>query len=66
MIKIEERSKLIGADKYGSCSSCGVEHGVYKISFEDQHNNRCSFSLCDDCLNELGNMIYEKYIKETK
>lgn len=53
MIKIVHRSKLQGAERFGSCASCGKERGVYKISFEDNHRNYASISLCEDCLKEL-------------
>lgn len=65
MIKVEKRSTLQGAEKYGSCASCGKERDVYKVSFEDLHNNRTSISLCYECLVELGNIVYEEYQKET-
>ena len=65
MIKVEKRSELQGAEKYGSCVSCGKERDVYKISFEDLHNNRTSVSLCYACFAELGNIAYEEYLKET-
>lgn len=60
MIHIVHRSKLQGADRFGSCASCGKERDVYKISFEDQHRNYCSISLCESCLDELKNMKYDK------
>lgn len=65
MIKVEHRSKLQGAEKFGSCASCGKERDVYKVSFEDLHNNCTSVSLCFACLTELGNIAYEEYQKET-
>lgn len=65
MIKVEHRSKLQGAEKFGSCASCGKERDVYKISFEDLHNNCTSVSLCFACFAELGNIAYEEYQKET-
>lgn len=60
MIKIMKRSELQGAGKFGSCSSCGCgtdEKEVYKMEFEDCHNNRSSVSLCNECLTKLKNMI---------
>lgn len=65
MIKLEKRKELQGADKYGSCVSCGKERDVYKVSFDDLHNNKTSISLCYDCLVELGNIVYDEYQKET-
>ena len=65
MIKVEKRNKLQGAEKYGSCASCGKERDVYKISVEDLHNNRTSISVCFECFTELGNIAYEEYQKET-
>ncbi len=56
MIQIIHRSKLKGAERYGSCASCGKERDVYKISFEDGHRNYSIISLCTDCLTELENM----------
>lgn len=61
MIKIKKRSELNGAEKYGSCANCGSgtdEKEIYKLEFEDNHNNRISMSLCHDCMNGLGVLIY--------
>lgn len=59
MIEIIHRSKLDCADRFGSCASCGKENDVYKISFEDNHNNRNSISLCKKCLEELQEINVE-------
>ncbi|EPD59141.1 hypothetical protein HMPREF1215_00748 [Coprococcus sp. HPP0074] len=59
MINIIHRSKLEGANRFGTCASCVKERDVYKISFEDEHGNNCSISLCKSCLKELENMIHE-------
>ena len=60
MIEIIHRSKLKGADRFGSCSSCGKERDVYKkISFEDGCYNRNSVSLCKNCLEELKKIEVE-------
>ena len=59
MIEIIHRSKLKGADRFGSCASCGKERDVYKISFEDSLNNRNSVSLCKKCLEELRKIEVE-------
>ena len=64
MFKIIHRNKLDGAEKYGSCASCGKERDVYKIEFTDNNKTSSSISLCEDCMYCLGNEIYEKYMKE--
>ena len=56
MIKIEHKSKMQGAEKFGSCASCGKERDVYKITFEEGYN-RTSISLCFNCMNELKTQI---------
>lgn len=62
MITIVHRSKLQGAEKYGTCSSCGKERDVYKVSFEDRVGNNSSISLCGACLTELKNIISEEHL----
>lgn len=60
MIKIKKCSELHGAEKFGSCASCGCgsdEKEIYKLEFEVLGNNRSSLSLCYDCLLELRKMI---------
>lgn len=63
MIEIIHRNKLDGAEKYGSCVSCGKERDVYKIKFTDNNKISSSISLCEDCMYYLGNEIFEKYTK---
>jgi hypothetical protein len=58
MIKIIHRSKMQGAEKYGTCASCGKDRDVYKISFEDNVGNYSSISLCWKCLKELQNLNF--------
>lgn len=60
MIKIKKCSELHGAERFGSCASCGcgtAEKEIYKLEFEVLGNNRSSLSVCRDCLIELREMI---------
>ena len=70
MIKIKKKSELIGAEKYGQCSSCAKgssEAELYQLSFcYDGSTKSNSIDLCWDCMVEMGNDIFEKYITETK
>lgn len=66
MIKVIKRSELQGAEKFGSCASCGCrtdEKEIYKVEFEDAYNNRTSLSLCYDCMSEFGNITQDVYEK---
>lgn len=64
MFKILHRSELDGAEKYGSCASCGKERDVYKIEFTSDNTDSTSISLCEDCLYAFGNEVYEMYMAE--
>ena len=62
MIKIQDKSKLIGAEKYGQCANCSKGSSdvkLYQIKFssEDYTKSNC-IDLCKDCLHILGDMIY--------
>lgn len=60
MIKIIARSELSGAEKFGSCASCGSGSDgkkIFKLEFEDIYSNRTSISLCCECMKKLKNMI---------
>lgn len=64
MFKIIHRSKLDGAEKYGSCASCGKEQDNYKIEFASDNAKSTSINLCEDCLYAFGNEVYEMYMAE--
>lgn len=57
--------EIIKDAKECSCASCGKEneHDIYKIEFTDNHVESASVSLCEDCLYNLGNEIFEMYMK---
>lgn len=48
------------------CQSCGKRLPNQLLDIEINNGTKgYTISLCDDCMNQLGNMIYEKYMKET-
>lgn len=60
MIKIKKCSELLGAEKFGSCVSCGCgsdEKEMYKLEFEVLSNKRSSLNLCYGCLIDMKEMI---------
>lgn len=70
MIDIKKKSELVGAEKYGQCASCAKgssEAELYQLSFcYDGSTKSNSIDLCWDCMVEMGNDIYEKYMSETE
>lgn len=70
MINIKKKDKLVGAEKYGQCASCAKgssEVELYQLSFcYDGSTKSNSIDLCWDCMVEMANDIYEKYISKTK
>lgn len=54
----------VNLDKKFTCASCGGKQDLYKIEFTDE-NNISIFCLCEDCMYQLGNEIYEKYMENS-
>lgn len=63
MVTIKKRSELLGAEKFGSCASCGCgtdEKEIFKLEFDDLVNSKAVLSLCSDCIGDMKNKINNK------
>lgn len=49
--------KIICADKYRSCNSCGSDKSVKELLFSRCYSNSLGVALCEKCLNEMVNII---------
>lgn len=69
MIVIKKKNGLIGAEKYGQCSSCAKgssETELYQLSFSYEGSTKInSIDLCWDCMWKMGSDIYEMYESKT-
>lgn len=61
MIKIQKCSEVVGANRFGSCLSCGKQTSdgeIYRIMATDEETTqKTTFCLCGGCLLELGMLI---------
>lgn len=64
--------KIVKSIEKSYCLSCGkhLPNELYNIEISTEVSGGTKgidvCGICNDCLNELGNMIYEKYTNETK
>lgn len=57
MIEINSLSEYKNSDRFGSCSSCGIEvnksRQMYRITFRTESGGGTSVCLCNRCTEEL-------------
>ena len=60
-IKVRKLVNLKGAERFGSCNSCGQtsleDNSLMRITFSTLETNGTSIWLCGDCANTLTEML---------